>query len=48
MLGGPTLTGLRNRRHFMQWAQRELDLVHRHDLEFIALLPNTPQAAGAR
>ena len=26
------LTGLRNRRHFIQWAQRELDLANRHDL----------------
>ena len=32
------LTGLRNRRHFMQWAQRELDLAHRHDLP-LAMLP---------
>ena len=26
------LTGLRNRRHFIQWAQRELELANRHDL----------------
>ena len=32
------LTGLRNRRHFMQWAQRELDLAHRHDLPLAMLL----------
>ena len=32
------LTGLRNRRHFMQWAQRELDLAHRHDLPVAMLL----------
>jgi diguanylate cyclase (GGDEF)-like protein len=32
------LTGLRNRRHFIQWAQRELDLAHRHDLPVAMLL----------
>jgi diguanylate cyclase (GGDEF)-like protein len=32
------LTGLRNRRHFIQWAQRELDLAHRHDLPLAMLL----------
>jgi diguanylate cyclase (GGDEF)-like protein len=32
------LTGLRNRRHFIQWAQRELDLAHRHDLPVAMLV----------
>ncbi len=32
------LTGLRNRRHFIQWAQRELDLADRHDLPVAMLL----------
>ena len=32
------LTELRNRRHFVQWAQRELDLAHRHDLPLAMLL----------
>jgi diguanylate cyclase (GGDEF)-like protein len=32
------LTGLRNRRHFIHWAQRELDLAHRHDLPLAMLV----------
>jgi diguanylate cyclase (GGDEF)-like protein len=32
------LTGLRNRRHFIQWAQRELDLAHRHGLPLAMLV----------
>jgi diguanylate cyclase (GGDEF)-like protein len=32
------LTGLRNRRHFVQWAQRELELAHRHDLPLALLV----------
>ena len=32
------LTGLHNRRHFIEWAQRELDLAHRHDLPLAMLV----------
>ena len=32
------LTGLRNRRHFIQWGQRELDLAQRHDLPVAMLV----------
>jgi diguanylate cyclase (GGDEF)-like protein len=32
------LTGLRNRRHFVQWAQRELELAQRHDLPLALLV----------
>ena len=32
------LTGLRNRRHFIHWAQRELDLAQRHDLPLALLV----------